>query len=418
MPTLHHLFSHLKNNGIKAKHLYLLGVMALFWTVFDSIIQYITPLILSERGFSNTILGIIIGSSSIAGAFFDFLMSRFIVRVDFRRIFMVMFAICFIYPFVLWQAKTVWLFLALMAVWGVYYDLYNFGVFNFISHFTKKEEHSPSFGVMLVFRSLGGILAPLIIGLVIIETINWRVLALGWLFLLIGFVFFLVLLVLIKKKGIIEKQESNPHKSFFSEINLWYKISHRLWPILILTMLLYSVEAFFWTLGPLFAETLKLGQFSGLFLMIYALPSLLVGWFVGVVTKKFGSQRTAFLTFLGGSLCLVLFFLLPHSAIILPFTFLAGCFFALSLPSVNGIYADCIYNNIMIEEEIESLEDFATNMGYVLGPIIAGVLADLLGLIKSFSIIGIIGVIMSFFLLFFAPKKIIVSKKLNNLTSK
>lgn len=282
-----------KNNGQKTP-IYLFSLVVLFWTIFDSIMQYLTPLLIEKNGFSNSMIGLIIGSSSIAGAFFDFLVCKFFKNTHFRRVFLIMFAICFVYPVLLWQAQTFWFFVFVMAVWGIYFDLYGFGTFDFIGRHTRKADHSPSFGMVQIFRALGGMLAPLIIGLVIINSIDWRAFALGWLFLIIGFILFVVLVILMRKRQTVGVYPVCPvrRKNLFVELHLWRKLGRLMMPVLFMTFYLFFIEAFFWTLAPLYAESFELKQFGGLFLAAYTLPALMVGWFVGPLTKHFGKKRT------------------------------------------------------------------------------------------------------------------------------
>jgi cyanate permease len=187
MPSLNHLVVHFRQYGFKHKTLYTVSLMLFFWSIYDGIISFISPILITERGFSNTLMGLIIGSSSMAGAVFDFILSKFLQNSYYRRLYLLMFGICFVYPLVLWQAKTIYLYLIAMALWGFYYDLQGFGNFDFVGREMETEEHASSFGVIGVFRSLGYLIAPLLVGLVIGQTLDWRPFALAWLFLLLSF---------------------------------------------------------------------------------------------------------------------------------------------------------------------------------------------------------------------------------------
>ena len=161
----------------------------------------------------------------------------------------------------------------------------------------------------------------------------------------------------------------------------------------------------------MYAENAGLGQFSGLFLAAYTLPTLIVGWFVGSLTKHFGKKRTAFLGLFIGSLILSSFFYLPSPIIAIFVIFISSCFISMALPAINAAYADYISDAPQVEGEIEGLEDFAFNVGYVIGPISAGVLADILGLKVAFSILGLFGAILALILLLIAPKHILIKTK-------
>jgi MFS family permease len=358
-------------------------------------------------------VGLIIGSSSITGALFDFAICRIFKNTDFRRVFLTMFAICLIYPLLLWQSKTLWLFLLAMAIWGIYYDLHGFGIFDFIGRHTEKKDHSSNFGIIQIFQSLGVILAPLIVGFVIVDAIDWRAFSLGWIFLIVSFTFFLTLLIFMRKHRPTDGNLAYPprRKNFFTELHLWKKLGKLLTPVLLLTFYLFFIDAFFWTLAPLYAEASSLGEFGGLFLTAYALPALIVGWFVGSLTKRFGKKRTAFVGLLLGSLILSSFSYLPNPILSIVIVFVASLFISMSMPAINAAYADYISEATQVEGEIEGLEDFAFNIGYVLGPISAGVLADTLGMKGAFSILGLLGVILAVILLVVTPKTITIKTR-------
>mgnify|MGYP001614011813 CR=1 FL=1 len=114
--ALSHLFSHIRTYGLKHKPLYAIAMMILFFSIFNGIVAYITPLLMEERGLSKTMLGIIYGTSSVAGALFDFLLCRFLSKTNFRRVFIFMFAICLVYPLILIKATTAVLFIIPMAL--------------------------------------------------------------------------------------------------------------------------------------------------------------------------------------------------------------------------------------------------------------------------------------------------------------
>src|SRR3972149_10247312 len=150
MRDLRHLMLHVKTYGRSHQALYLLSLVILFWAVFDGITTYITPLVLIESGLSKTAMGLIYASSSVFGAGFDFLMCRLFKNSYYRRVFLGMFAFSALYLVALAGAKTIWIYLLAMVFWGIYYDLKNFGSFDFVARFTKNADHSSSFGVISV----------------------------------------------------------------------------------------------------------------------------------------------------------------------------------------------------------------------------------------------------------------------------
>jgi MFS family permease len=389
---------------------YNFALVILFWTLFDATLQYVTPLLMQERGFSASLIGMIIGFSSLAGALFDLLLCRFFSRTDFKRFILAMFAICSVYPLFLWHADSIALFLFAMAVWGLYFDLYSFSTFSFVGRYTAQGRHSESFGLVQIFRSLGLILAPLIVGLVLSGKVGWQLFSLSRSFLLAGFLLFLVLLFAMRKQGPVatEHPRAPRRKSLFIELRLWKKLGRTMLPVLLLTFYLFLIESFFWTLAPLYAEVSGLGQLSGFFLAAYSLPALIVGWTVGSLTARFGKKRTAFAGLFAGSILLSCFSFFSNPYLLIVLVFASSFFTSVALPAINAAYADYISESSQVEGEIESLEDFAFNSAYVLGPVSAGLLTDLVGIPHAFSLLGFYGVITALVLLLITPKSITI----------
>ncbi len=384
--------------------------MLFFYAVFDGIFSYVFPLAIEQNGFSKTMIGIIIGSSSVVGAVFDFVVSKYIRNTHFRRMYLLMFVICFLAPIILWTAKPIWFFLLASGLWGIYYDLSNFVKFDFVSRATTREEHSSGFGILWIFSSLGYMIAPILAGLAIGDLVDWKPYSLMYAALVVSLIFF-CLLIYLGRKNKDQHHSGEIHKpiNFLKEIGIWEKIGKLIFPLLMLTMLLNIFDAFFWTIGPLLSESYKnLHPFNGIFLTLYELPSLLVGWFIGSITLKFGKKRSGFFSFILGSLLLSTFPFMPSSLTILLIVFLSSFFISISWPAINGAYADYISEARQYEGEIEALDDTFTNLGYIIGPISAGFLADKLGNQNSFTVLGIFGAAIAFFLWKKTPKQITI----------
>jgi MFS family permease len=410
MPVDTHFSLKLDKFRVSHKSLYAACLMLLFWTLFDGVVSYASPLAITQAGYSETLLGFIIGMSSAAGAIFDFVLSKFLNNTHFRRVFLLMFAICFTFPLILLQAKTFWMFLLAMVVWGLYYDLMNFASYDFVGRKFPENEHSTAFGLLNVFKELGYVLAPLIAGLVIgtASHMNQQPFLLMLTFLAISIIFYLVLTYITSRetKEYIENKTIKPH-NIARELFLWKTIGRQLIPVLILSMFFNIFDSFFWTLGPIISENYAaLHPFNGLFLTAYTLPSLIVGWMVGSVTKKFGKKKTAFVSFMIGSVILSVFFLIHNPIAIIADIFLASFFVGFTIPAINGAYADYISETSKVEREIEALGDFFTNIGYIVGPIVAGILADRIGTAQTFSFLGAICAVVGLFLLLTTPKNI------------
>ncbi|MDE2589655.1 MAG: hypothetical protein KGL95_08330, partial [Patescibacteria group bacterium] len=241
-----------------------LCLLLFFWTLFEGSVEYIVPLKITQSGFSETFLGILIGSSSVFGALFDIYLSHYFTNTHFRRIFLLMFAMSFLFPLLLWKG-TLPYYLFAMIVWGIYFDLSHFGVYDFVGRKISPENHSKQFGVIEISKSLGFILSPLIIALTIQAAISWQPFVAMFIFLAIGLGFYFLLIAITNKDKQEYMHERPIHRMHvLKEMRLWKSLGSKLLPILLLTLLFHMFDSFIWTIGPILSESYKqLHPFNG-----------------------------------------------------------------------------------------------------------------------------------------------------------
>ncbi|MEK7526710.1 MAG: MFS transporter [Patescibacteria group bacterium] len=411
MSSFRHLYTHVRTYGLKHRHLYLFSTVLLFWSIFDGIISYITPIVITGEGLSKTAMGIIYASSSVFGALFDIGISGIIKKPHFRRLFLLMFIVSFIHPLLLWQAKSVFIYLIAMASWGMYYDLLGFGSYDFVSRKMAPEEHASSFGVIDVFRGIGHVIAPVLAGLVIVALVDWKIYSLAWGFLLISLSVFISLLVYLK---IHHFEYLRPQKestmSFFKQLHIWRGLIKFAFPILGVFLFINIYDAFFWTIGPLFSEQFRtIHSLNGMFMAAYSLPVLLFGWLTGQIEKSLGKSKAIYLSLFLCSLVLLLFKFFENNPIVLfALVFATSTFSVIAIIVAKGAFTDLILKKQNLENELEALGDMSVNIGYVIGPVSAGFLADKTGNMESFVVLGIVGIMVSLFL-WLVPKKFYAS---------
>lgn len=157
--TVNRLQTHIPTYSMKPK-LFAAGLMVFFFVIFDGILMYLAPIIITGAGISESLMGLIIGSSSIAGMLFDFVLCRGLRVTHYRRMFLLMFILALLFPLFLFGGKTVTIYFMAMAVWGFYYDFYNIGTLDFVERTADPEKHVSHFGVLRSFEGFGYLLAP------------------------------------------------------------------------------------------------------------------------------------------------------------------------------------------------------------------------------------------------------------------
>lgn len=407
---MHHFASRVQKqvSGIRGKQkaLYSLALLLFFFAIFDSVLSYALPLLFTQSGLSKSQMGLVLGFSSIAGAVFDIILSKFLKNTNFRRMFLFMLAGCAIFFTSLFASTSVFVYLFAMAVWGLYWNLLTYGLYNFISTKQPEAAHASSWGVLDIFKGLGLVVAPLLAGLAIGETVGTPLFATAFFVLAMVYLSYVLLLKVSSKP----KTAPLHHKLHILRRHgfwKWMRILRILFPVLALYVLLCLYDLSLATIGPLVSEELGvLHQSGGFFLTLYHLPSVFMLWTVGNFTKKFGKKKVAFIGFGIGASITGLFAFLGLSLLLLPLIFVASLISAMAWPALKGAFADYISESPDYEKEIEILIDFMGNIGCVLGPIFAGVLADIVGNLPALSMVGVFCGISSFVLLRYTPKQI------------
>lgn len=396
MAALHSLSGRIKEHSFKWNSpLYLASLLMLFFTLFDGIIAYTAPILVSENGYSGSQLGWIMASSSLAGASFDFILSKFLRNSSYKRLYFLMLIMGGICTALFWQATNLLVFLTGMAIWGLYYDLRNFGNYNFISTVMPHDQHAAGFGVMDTFKNLGYFLATMIASALIVDEVTNQSFLTAGLFLGMSGVLYWRLTKLTAPLH-PPKVKAHPIKalSFLMELKEWRQVGRQLLPVLLFVWLLNIFDAFFWVVGPLFSESLGETLAGELFMSMYFLPYIFVGWFVGSITHRLGKKNTAYLAFLIACLLIISLSFLQHNQfVLLSLIFIVSCVVGICWPAMEGAYADYISETPKAESEIEGLVDFFTNLGYIVGPIIAGTLADWYGNAEAFTLLGMGGAV-------------------------
>lgn len=390
-----------------------IALMLFFWALVDALISYFVPILIIDKGYTQTDLGWIIATSSVFGGMFDFVVSKILKISNYQKIFLTVFVIYIFFPLILWRANTFFILFFCMMLWGLYYDLLSFGSFNFITRKTSQNHHSHGFGVIDVFRTLGYLLGPLIAGLLFSEGGIDNTPYFAIFFLTIGFIFLLIDIFTVRyKKSINESFENEDDdvfekRSFYTEFLYWIKTGKKLRTVLLFIIVYLMVDAVVWTIGPLLSlEFKQIPGFGGLFVASAVIPGVITGWFVGRITNKYGKKKTAYIAFIIS--CVVRFSLgftnNPYLILIIMFT--SSLIASFSWPAIAGAFADYLAESKHYDNEILGLQDFASNVSYIIGPVLAGMLSDSVGILATFSYTSVIGIIIGIFLLIVTPKEI------------
>ena len=377
----------------------------------DGVMSYTAPVFIENNLNNAGKMGLIIAASSFSGLVFDFLIGELFSKKSYRFYLLGAIILAFLFPliFLTLPSKAVF-FIFGMVAWGIYYELIRFSDFHFIHAYVEKDKHAKSWGTLLIFKSLAYTLGPLIASLLISKYFNLSFIS-ALSFVLLALLLFLAFSRTYKKKE--QGFGESPKKvSMIRELKIWKILFRKIWPLWIFIFAIFMLDATFWTAGAVLSETLKQkSAFGGFLLTVYMVPGLFMGLLAQKASKPLGKKKIAFISGLLNGLILILVGFTQNIPIILILVFFSSILGALSVPEILATFEDYVSRLPGFGNDMISLERTGENASYILGPIIAGFLAQILGFQKVFSVMGLLLAVTAIVALIFTPRKIPMPQK-------
>ncbi len=353
---------------------------------------------------SPILMGLIMSFSSIVGFAADAIFPQLLRGITVKKLMLLGVFAGFIFAgclFVTTIRPLVLIFLLAMAVWGVYYEFFGFASAQFVAETAAVNQRSQVWAVIGMFKSLAYFLGPIIGGWLLIMGNQPVVIAAG-LISVLGYLA-LYLARLPDKKIVVPMEEIN----LVREMSHWWVLLEHVWPILIISLMLGLIDATFWTTGTVLTETLsKQNWWGGLFLPMYSLPSLFVGFIVLKWGIYKGKKRWAEIFMLAAGIFLA--GLVISAAVFwqLAMVFLSSVMLSVTYPLTDAVYSDVISRMGRERKHLIGLSSSMVNVAYIVGPTLAGVIASLVGERATFVSMGVGMAVVAVLLLVITPKKL------------
>lgn len=387
----------------KLRLVLLIAIAVFFFSAFNAISGYLTPVVLVDSGLSELQMGLIYSTSSIFGMILDIVLARVLKTTHYKRMMLYGILVAALFPLSLLVSTHIIFYLLAMFFWGLYSNLMGFAYYDFSAREAKIAFHATSLSLLFIFLDLGDF-----IGMLVAEPIS-NIESHSTILLILGSILLLSLVSLLfsffvkghnetKEQAIIE----DPGK--LSKILL---VSKKLWPMLLFGTLLNVIEAILWTITPIVERIApQLENFGGILLALTIIPSFFINILMQRIPTKHGKKRVALYAFILGSIFMAL---LGFTTTLVPYlilTFLLSICFALVYPLLGGAFADYLQESKTFDNEILSSKDLFANFGYVIGPILGTYLLTITESLKLFTVMGIFTAIIAIGILIFTPKSI------------
>jgi MFS family permease len=378
--------------------------------------SYITPVYIQESINSTLLMGIILSFSSVIGFICDLVFSELFRGRSYSFFIILGMSTAFAFPIVfLLLPPWVIFYLVAMLIWGLYYEFFIFADFHFIHTFTDKSLHATSWGILSTFKSAAYLIGPIVATSLIEKGTSYPLIAtLGF----TAIALFTFLLFLKLERYTKTEKQLRPHKkSIIAEFKIWRVILKRIWPIYIFIFTLSIMDSAFWTVGTLLSEEMReITPIGGFLLTAYMLPSIILGFLAGRAARPYGKKRAAFISGILGGLVFTFTGFVQNIPAFVFSVFIAATVMSLAWPEISAVIEDYVSRLGDFGNDIIGLQSSSASLAYIVGPILSGAIATIIGNKLTFSAMGIILLMVSVMALLVVPRKIKMPiSELNNL---
>ncbi len=374
-------------------------VTVLLFALGDGAFSYQVPIWLESVFHDVALVGIVMSSSSLVGFLCDLSFPTLFAKRDYRFFFALTLIVA-LSTQLFGLLSSSWLVaIIVMALWGVYYELFVFGLYHYLHTEIEPSQHASGWGITEAVRATALVTSPLIVSLFLFLQLDPFILS-GLLF---GISLMISLLFFFTNKQHIVKITGESTKAFsFVTFRVWSAFLGKIWPIYLFFFCLIMVDATIWSVGIFFAEQLRqISPLGAFFIPAYMVPVLVAPLFAGRLARRFGKKRSAFIIAIPLSLTLSIGHWALHSPLWhVGVMVLAGCFAGLILTESEAIFEDYVARLHRFSSEMIGLVRSASSLGYIVGPLVAGLLAEVLGTERTLAVIGLLPGIVGIFAYF------------------
>ncbi len=381
------------------------SIIMFFISLGDAILSDWAPAFIQESLGGSVIMGLVMSFSAVVGFGADLIFPQLLRGVKMRKLISMGIG-----TFLILSGVLIWsipwpiavLFLTGMAFWGVYYEFLGFGNHQFVASIPAVSR-SAVWSILGVFKSLAYFLGPIIGSAVAMTKGNYSTVMMAAGAVLIGYLVF----VFMYRKSDHTATEPMEKLNILSEIKHWGLLFEHVWPVLILSLVMGLVDATFWTTGTVLSDNLaKINWWGGMFLPLYMLPMIFVGLIVAKWGIYKGKKKMAEVFMLLSGLCLGLIGINDSLPLMLIAATLTGITLSVAWPLTDAVYSDIISRMRKEGKHMMGLSSSTLSLAYIIGPIMAGVIAQIVGERMTFSVMGIFMAVVAGILLIITPKKL------------
>ncbi|NMC35985.1 MFS transporter [Candidatus Beckwithbacteria bacterium] len=387
----------------KDRPVFRFAFLAFLFAIASGLISFTLPVLLQREKVSLALIGLILASSSIWNIATDLVIGFLKKPPNYRWLFqMIGLAIVAIFAS-LWLYDEVIIIIMATVLWGIFTEFYNFANFDFVVNNCQTKQQGVSFGTMANFRCLGYFIAPIMAGSLLLA--NQEFVLLAGLFL--GLLILILLKLYFSQKKLpkpiaIQKRRMPAAK----ELALWFKIIHKVFPLLLVFMTMGICDGILSSFAPLFVmDQPNLRLIGGFIVAMLSLPTMLLTGYFGRLADKKGEKPFILLGLLVSGASLLFFGYAQEAFVAIVLALVIGIGYSIYMAALQAEQSHYIEKHHVQENEVVGESGIFYNLGFFGGAALAGVLAEVFGSFgPMFAVFGVMHFVVVEIYFLFGPK--------------
>lgn len=404
----------LKNVSIPRSPLNIFFLSFFLIIIADGTMSYVFPIVVEQNLKSNTMMGIIMSLSSVTGLVCDFIFPSLISRKHWKQLLIACVLMALLFPVFSYFGElfNLVLFFVLASVaWGVYYEFLAFSQQNYIIESNKERNFSKDWGLLAVLISIMEVIAPILGStLLVVGGLSYPMAVL----IMLSVTLAILMLQETKSEEDIEiKSVSRELMKLIKEFKMWDLLYGKVWQVLLVSFVLQSVFATYWTFGGLFGQQLVGNEgMDWIVIVLYAIPSLIASLLLTkFMVKKNKKKLTQIFLISGGILLSLLVFTRESLYLTGLLILLSSLMFAFAYPLNNAVFSDLGARLGKEKNHLFGMMNAIGSIAFIVIPIALGVLSDSYGYIYAFAFTGAFSMIAGVVIIIKTPRKIRLPQK-------
>ncbi len=377
----------------------------MFYVAGNGAVWFALPILAETLVNDLLLVGLLIAVPNFVSLFFDVPLGGLSDHLGRRKLLAVGVVMMGLLGLVLHLVSSVPELLLYLVFFGVANQLVYISIRAFIMDISPAGETSKYFGFFEALASIGFTVGPIVGGALIADNLAPGLLSVGVFYTLMCLLA-LVLALLLKdtapQEGLASSVRDLIRKDrlVFRELLEFKQLSSGGGVILILTFILVVTDGLIWTMEPLYTTLGLDSAMVGLILAMFVLPFILFDIPAGILADRYGKARIMVVGLTLAGIFMILFGLVREPLHLLITAFMATTGLALVRPSIDGLLTDLAEKKQ--KGGIVGVWDVSEDLGYVIGPIMGGLIGSYYGDIGfAFTLMGVVLLLSPLLVLFF-----------------